>query len=382
MRQTKIGEWPAMSLAAATVEWEKLRGARSNGDDPGAAKRVQRDLERAQAALERERKLVETISVRDICDHYYQKHVLRNRGDKGAAEVRRMFEKQLGTIADLRAADVTRAIAFDHIESMADTPVQAAKVRAELGSAWDYAPDSGRLPESVPNWWRLILRGKLRSKGRQLQGEAIGTNKRVLSEAELSILIPWLPNFSRLVEETLTLYLWTGARGSEILAIEASEISEETDGLWWTCPKEKTKNSWREGATDFRVPLVGRAEVIVRRRLAAVEKGFIFPARGKFEFVQQKTIGAQVWMHMPYSKTRPAYERPRLSVDRWAPHDLRRSARTLLASLGCPEEVAEAVLGHMKPGVRGIYNRHEYDREKREWLVKLSQKLEQIAVMK
>lgn len=31
MRQTKIGGWTVMSLAAATVEWERLRGERSAG---------------------------------------------------------------------------------------------------------------------------------------------------------------------------------------------------------------------------------------------------------------------------------------------------------------------------------------------------------------
>ena len=39
MRQTKIGEWPAISLAAATVEWERLRGARSAGVDLAVDKR-------------------------------------------------------------------------------------------------------------------------------------------------------------------------------------------------------------------------------------------------------------------------------------------------------------------------------------------------------
>ncbi|UGQ45112.1 tyrosine-type recombinase/integrase [Massilia endophytica] len=381
MRQAKIGEWPAMSLAVAAVEWERLRGARANGDDPSATRRAQRNLDRAEAAAERERQLADTVTVLDLCNHYYAKHVLRNRGTKGAAEVRRIFDKQLGALGDMRAADVTRSVAFDHIESLADTPVQAGKVRAELGAAWDYGLDSGRLPESVPNWWRLILRGKLRSKGRKLQGQQVGVAKRVLSEAELTVLIPWLPNFSRLVEDALTVYLWTAARGSELCWMHATEFTDEPDGLWWTCPLGKTKNRRREGATDFRVPIVGRAEVVVRRRLAVANGGHLFPSSGKFDHVQQKTIGAQVWMHMPYAQTRPTYERPRLPVDRWAPHDLRRTSRTLLASLGCPEEVAEAILGHMKPGVKGIYNRHEYDAEKRLWLTRLDEKLEALAAM-
>ena len=79
---------------------------------------------------------------------------------------------------------------------------------------------------------------------------------------------------------------------------------------------------------------------------------------------------------MPYSETKPEDYRPRLPVTNWAPHDLRRSCRTQLAVLECTEEVAEAVLGHMKKGVVGVYNRHAYDKERREWLSKLDSQLE------
>lgn len=380
MRQTKIGEWPAMSLAAATVEWEKLRDARANGADPSAAKRTERSQERADAEAVRERKVMESLTLGRLCDTYLVRHIEKSRGAKGAAEVRRMFSTMLGDYADLRATEITRAVAFDLIESFSHIPVQAAKLRAEIGAAWEYALDSGRLPESAPNWWRLILRGKLRSKGRTIQGEAAGVVKRVLSEQELGTLIRWLPNFSRLVEDALTLYLWTLARGSEIMSMHKGEFTDEADGLWWTLPKEKTKNSWREHATDMRVPIVGRAEAIVRRRLEVVgEDGFLFPSISACGHVEQKTIGAAVWMHMPYSNTRPSYERPRLTVERWGPHDLRRSSRTVLAALGCPDEIGEAALGHMKAGITGIYNRHKYDMEKRVWLDRLNERLEQLA---
>ncbi len=158
--------------------------------------------------------------------------------------------------------------------------------------------------------------------------------------------------------------------------MECKEISDEVDGLWWTVPKEKTKNSWRELATDLRVPLVGRAEIIVRRRLDVATGSFLFPSRGVFGYTEQKTIGVAVWFHQPYSKTRPESERPRLPVTKWAPHDLRRSCRTQLAALGCSDEIAEAVLGHMKTGITGIYNRHAYDNERRLWLTKLDKHLE------
>jgi integrase len=63
----------------------------------------------------------------------------------------------------------------------------------------------------------------------------------------------------------------------------------------------------------------------------------------------------------------------------WAPHDLRRTGRTMLAALGCPAEVAEAILGHQAPSIQATYNRHSYDIERRHWLTLLSARLEQFA---
>lgn len=314
-------------------------------------------------------------TVRDICSAYLTGHVERNRQSKGAAEVARMFRTMLGDIADLPAVEVTRERAFSKIDSYRHVPVQASRLRLELGAAWDYALDAGRLPESASNWWRQIMRGRLRSNGRRIQGQPIGTAKRFLTDAEVGALITWLPNFSRNVEDALTLYLWTGTRGAEICAMEGTEITEERDGLWWTIPKVKTKSARHEKATDLRVPLVGRADAIVRRRLERYGKGWLFPAE-RGGHMQQKVFGQAVHCHMPYSVTRPEQERPRLPVTHWAPHDLRRTARTILAALGCPYEIGEAILGHMLPGVGGIYNRHSYDAERRHWLTKLDEKLE------
>jgi hypothetical protein len=47
--------------------------------------------------------------------------------------------------------------------------------------------------------------------------------------------------------------------------------------------------------------------------------------------------------------------------------------------MGCPDSVAEALLGHVQPGIQGTYNRHGYDKERRQWLTALDVKLEQLA---
>ena len=53
-------------------------------------------------------------------------------------------------------------------------------------------------------------------------------------------------------------------------------------------------------------------------------------------------------------------------------HDLRRTCRSLLASIRIPSHVAERCLNHKLKGVEGIYNRHDYLDERREALEKLA----------
>jgi len=380
MRQIKIGAWPAMSYPAAIVAWEKLKNDRDAGKDPAVLKREERKAARESSEQQRSKKK-SVLSVKDVCDLYITGYIDLHRKEKGAGYVRWLFDTMIPKeFSSLQAESITRSQAFDLLNSHIKTPVLAANLRAELGSTWDYALDAGRLPETTPNWWRNIMRGKLKSKGKKVQGVHVGTSKRVLTESELKLLLPWLPNFSETVRDVLTLYLWTGARGAEIVATREEEITEESDGLWLTMPKARTKNARHENATDHRVPLVGRAKEIILRRMKTARNGFLFPSNIKrVHHVEQKSVQVAVHYHQPYSKTHPKNDRPRLPVTHWAPHDLRRTARTLLASLGCPGDTAEVIIGHMLPGVKGVYDRHTYDKERREWLTRLDAHLESLA---
>jgi integrase len=49
----------------------------------------------------------------------------------------------------------------------------------------------------------------------------------------------------------------------------------------------------------------------------------------------------------------------------WTLHDVRRSVASGLQRLGERPEVIEAVLGHVIPGVAGIYRRHDFRDERR-----------------
>ena len=59
------------------------------------------------------------------------------------------------------------------------------------------------------------------------------------------------------------------------------------------------------------------------------------------------------------------------SFEEWKPHDLRRTAASGMARCGVFQEVIERVQNRLSgkfAGVAGIYNRYEYEKEKREAL--------------
>ena len=62
----------------------------------------------------------------------------------------------------------------------------------------------------------------------------------------------------------------------------------------------------------------------------------------------------------------------------WRFHDLRRTARTNLASLGVSPFIAELILGHQQKGVHKVYDVHRYQAEKREALERWANRLRDI----
>jgi integrase len=67
-----------------------------------------------------------------------------------------------------------------------------------------------------------------------------------------------------------------------------------------------------------------------------------------------------------------------VTLPRWTIHDLRRTARSLMSHAGVPPDHAERCLGHVIGGVRSIYDRHAFAKEKREAFEALAALVERI----
>ena len=53
------------------------------------------------------------------------------------------------------------------------------------------------------------------------------------------------------------------------------------------------------------------------------------------------------------------------NIKHFTPHDLRRTAASLMTSLGISRLVVSKLLNHVENSVTAIYDRHSYDKEKK-----------------
>jgi integrase len=322
--------------------------------------------------------------VRKLLQDFKDGHLRQSRKPAGFDAAANMFDRILEDkpgFADKPADEVARADAFEVLESRKATPTMAQKLRSLFGSAWDYALDAGKLDGDATNWWRLVQRGRIKSKGKVIGGKHQGQTRRVLHPDEVSQLLSWIPNMHATGRDLVLMHLWTATRGAEILSMQRDHITQTDEQWWWTVPKSLTKNANLPQAVDLRVPLFGQALAVVQRRMASIGPSGLMWEDAKGKAYSQHDFSTYIYNLQPYSPKvtgRQSISGLVLPVTHWTPHNLRRTASTMLSSLGCVKEYREAILGHVQPGVEGIYNAYSYDAERIEWLKKLSDRMQSL----
>lgn len=366
MKQLRLGHWPAMPVTRAVVAWQEQRDKKAAGVDLVGERKA------ARAA----RKSLPADNVEQLLQAFLERYIDAERRADGAKWARASLEAMLEAEPDLAACPVelvTRSMAYQAIEARRDYPAAAAKIRSLMGQAWDWGRDAGVIDPDLPNWWRDVMHGRLRSKGKIVGGEHQGKVYRTLTDDELGLLLPWcLDNMHPNGRDGLVLYLWTGLRGVEIFGLRPEFITQEKDGWWINYPAALLKMERLADTVDHRVPLIGRALDVVKKRMErATETGFLFESArgGRFFQYTQSTFSSYIYNLMPYSSkvTQRASEGLVCPVANWSPHDLRRTARTAMTRLKWDQRVAEAFIGHKPQGIVGVYDRHSFDAEKREW---------------
>jgi integrase len=380
IKQIKLGEWPSMGLGDAVAKWTELRGQRSVGVDLVDEKK--------KSKAQKNQNVGQFQTMRELLEDFLENFIEKERKSPSAKAARSRISKLLiedPVFAKLHPSEVNRAVAFQILDSRKDLPTATKVLRSLLGQAVDRALDAGRVDPDVPNWWRMVLHGKLRSKGRIVDGKHVGRSKRVLSQDELRLVLPWAKaHMPPMFRDITMLYLLTGLRGGEIIGLREEYVRQESDGWWITIPANKLKMERDLDTIDHRVPLVEEALDIIQGRLVQAREGWLFWTNrgGVFRPYTQRAFSRFIYDIQPDYNSKTKVKRKDLCpAHGWSAHDLRRTARTLLASMGCPEPVSEAIVGH-KPQNHMVstYNLHSYDKEKRYWLAQLFSKLKELGV--
>jgi integrase len=300
-----LGSYPATGIAAARTKALEAKRALAEGRDPRSAK---------------------AGTFATICDEY-----LRREGSKlrslAAREslLRRLVLPILGPrpIDDIQRSEIIRCL--DQVEDE-QGPVQADRTLAAISRIMNWhasRSDSFRSP---------IVRGMARTKPKERARD------RVLTDDELRKV--WKQAKANGVFGAMICFiLLTAARRSEASELRWSEI----EGADWTLPAARNKTK-----IDLVRPLSKAALAVLPVR----QGEFVFSTDGK----------------MPvsgFSRFKRDFDQA-CGVSDYVLHDLRRSSRSLMSRAGVDADIAERCLGHVIPGVRGVYDRHEYFREKQQ----------------
>lgn len=159
----------------------------------------------------------------------------------------------------------------------------------------------------------------------------------------------------------LKLQLVTAQRKGEIVSAAWGDF--DLAEKWWTIPAEKAKNG-----LPHRVPLSPLAlELLQTVKTFSGDSPWLFPSPQTDRHITPEAVD--------HALRRPGLENLGFS---FVPHDLRRTAASHMTGMGIPRLVVSKILNHVERGVIAVYDRHSYDREKRQALEAWGRKLKEI----
>ena len=198
---------------------------------------------------------------------------------------------------------------------------------------------------------------------------------RVLSDEEIKALWQAASELSWPFENVFRVLLLTGQLREEVAGMRWREV--DLDAGQWTIPKERCKNGkahtidLHPEAAALLDPLGDDAAPRLIKRSA--EEDFVF-----------STTGRTAVSGFSKAKARLDARMREILGDKfqdWRTHDLRRTATSGMAALGFQPHIIERILNHLsgaQGGLVGVYQRHEYRKERKEAILAWGDKVMQI----
>jgi integrase len=333
-----LGAYPVMTLSEAREAARQSLTALMAGEHPKALAEARR---RAVDAAVREAAANTFGAIIERWLRFTEK-----RDDAPRESSMRMYKAYLNrallpALGDKPMTKITRQDIISAIETVRDTSGNASArgAMALLGGILNWALDQGIAGYSVSPAAGL--------RGKNIIGGAVKRDRR-LTDDELAAIWRAIPEVGEPFATVYKVLLLTGCRLAEIAEARWSEIK---DGVL-EVPAARSKNK-----LPMLVPLPPKA----------IELLDATPRFAAGDYIFTTTFG-----RLPVSAFSHAKARLDAALDATTPafvvHEFRRCVRTNLSKLKVVQEIAEAVLGHKKPGIVGTYDLHEFFDEKRDAL--------------
>ena len=343
-----IGAWPDWSVLKAVREARNLRQRVDRGENP---------LEdRAPPPA------IKTVST--VLDEFITRYVRNKEKPLRSADIiesafNRLVKPRIGKVGvyELRRSHIAEMV--DWIEDKAG-PVMADKCRAYTRKALSWYAERDDQFNLTAAFVRVEPRANQKDRART----------RVLSDDEIRIIWPVLDQagtFGAMVK----MLLLTAQRRDEVAHMSRNEVDK--DGIW-VIPAERYKTK-----RPNHVPLSKAALALIENQPKLNDCDLIFPSRVKTPYSGFAKSKAKLDKALLATMNTHAKTGTRVDLlPNWTLHDLRRTAKTLMARAGVRPDISERVLGHVITGVEGTYDRHSYAEEKRDALEKLTSMIERI----
>jgi integrase len=182
---------------------------------------------------------------------------------------------------------------------------------------------------------------------------------RALTPDEIGLMYQYMERIGTTpsIRAAAKLLLLTMVRKSELTNATWNEINF-TDALW-TIPKERMKRRNPHLVFLSRQAL----DIFIALKTFAGGSEYILPSRYDSDLPMSSATLNQV-----LTLTYRLAQKEGQSLGKFGPHDLRRTASTLLHEAGYNTDWIEKCLAHEQKGVRAIYNKAEYRDQRRAML--------------
>jgi len=203
-----------------------------------------------------------------------------------------------------------------------------------------------------------------------LEPDALGVvnnvRSRVLSDSEIKIFWNALnQNKSPVTRVALQLLLLLGVRSGELRLAKWEDVDFNNKTLTIPVENQKLNPKQAQSAKPFVVPLSNFALQLLQS-LSRIND-FVFPGAKDNQPLSDKVFGRAVRRMLE-----------NLEVEKFTPHDLRRTLRTRLGEMKIPPHIAEKCLNHSLGRIVNTYDQHDYLDERRAALLKWSDYVEQL----